>query len=79
MPKSPNFLCGLPAGHPVAGLSYPASHYLTLPTGTYSLATMACPVAAWTRPPVTLYRLLIMGPTGKKNPRLAMPFLDRVT
>ena len=36
-------------------------------------------MAAWTRPPVTLYRLLIMGRTGKKNPRLAMPFLDRVT
>ena len=40
---------------------------------------LACPVAAWTRAPVTLYRLLIMGRTGKKNPRLAMPFLDRVT
>ena len=40
---------------------------------------LACPTAAWTRRPGNLYRLLIMGRTGKKNPRLAMPFLDRVS
>jgi len=40
---------------------------------------LACPTGAWTRRPGSLYRLLIMGRTGKKNPRLAMPFLDRVT
>ncbi len=40
---------------------------------------LACPVSAWTRRPGSLYRLVIMGRTGKKNPRLAMPFLDRVT
>jgi len=40
---------------------------------------LACPTSAWTRKPGKFYRLLIMGRTGKKNPRLAMPFLDRVT
>ena len=40
---------------------------------------MACPVGAWTRRPGSLYRLVVMGRTGKKNPRLAMPFLDWVT
>ena len=40
---------------------------------------LACPVSAWTRSPDTLFRLVIMGRTGKKNPRLAMPFLDRVS
>ncbi|NCB40744.1 MAG: sulfite reductase subunit C, partial [Erysipelotrichia bacterium] len=40
---------------------------------------LACPTSAWTRRPEKLFRLVIMGRTGKKNPRLAMPFLDRVT
>ncbi|HNX75800.1 MAG TPA: sulfite reductase subunit C [Candidatus Rifleibacterium sp.] len=40
---------------------------------------LACPTSAWTRKPGKFYRLVIMGRTGKKNPRLAMPFLDRVT
>ncbi len=40
---------------------------------------LACPVAAWTRSPKKLFRMVIMGRTGKKNPRLAMPFLNRVT
>ena len=40
---------------------------------------LACPVAAWTRKPQQFYRLLIMGRTGKRNPRLAMPFLNWVT
>ena len=40
---------------------------------------LACPTAAWTRRPGRLYRVLIMGRTGKRNPRLAMPFLDRVS
>ncbi len=39
---------------------------------------LACPTSAWTRKPGKYYRLLVMGRTGKKNPRLAMPFLDRV-
>lgn len=39
---------------------------------------LACPTSAWTRKPGKFYRLLVMGRTGKKNPRLAMPFLDRV-
>ncbi|MBU1109934.1 MAG: sulfite reductase subunit C [Candidatus Riflebacteria bacterium] len=40
---------------------------------------LSCPTAAWTRRPGRLYRVLIMGRTGKRNPRLAMPFLDRVS
>jgi anaerobic sulfite reductase subunit C len=40
---------------------------------------LVCPTSAWTRKPKKLYRLLIMGRTGRKNPRLAMPFLDRVS
>lgn len=40
---------------------------------------LACPVAAWTRSSKKLFRMVIMGRTGKKNPRLAMPFLNRVT
>ncbi len=40
---------------------------------------LSCPTSAWTRRQGKLFRLLIMGRTGKKNPRLAMPFLDRVS
>ena len=38
-----------------------------------------CPTFAWTRKPGKYYRLLIMGRTGKKNPRLAMPFINNAT
>ncbi|MGM0601120.1 MAG: sulfite reductase subunit C [Candidatus Rifleibacteriota bacterium] len=37
---------------------------------------LACPVAAWTRKPQQFYRMVIMGRTGKRNPRLARPFLN---
>lgn len=40
---------------------------------------LACPTGAWTRNPQKFYRLLIMGRTGKRNPRLAVPFLNWVT
>ena len=39
---------------------------------------LKCPTSAWTRNPRKLYKLVIMGRTGKKNPRLAMPFLEWV-
>jgi anaerobic sulfite reductase subunit C len=35
----------------------------------------SCPTRAWTRSAQTFYRLLIMGRTGKKNPRLATLFM----
>lgn len=35
---------------------------------------MACPTSAWTRSKEKYYRLVIMGRTGKKNPRLAEDF-----
>ena len=34
-----------------------------------------CPTSAWTRDPDKYYRLVIMGRSGKKNPRLAQDFL----
>lgn len=34
-----------------------------------------CPTRAWTRSATKFYRLVIMGRTGKKNPRIASPFL----
>lgn len=34
-----------------------------------------CPTRAWTRSPEKYYRLVIMGRTGKRNPRLAEDFL----
>ncbi len=34
-----------------------------------------CPTSAWTRNPKKYYRLVIMGRTGKKNPRLAEDFI----
>lgn len=37
---------------------------------------LKCPVSAWTRNPKKFYRLVIMGRTGKKNPRLAQVFID---
>lgn len=36
---------------------------------------LQCPTGAWTRSPTKYYRMVIMGRTGKKNPRLAMPFI----
>ncbi|WP_069998116.1 sulfite reductase subunit C [Cellulosilyticum sp. I15G10I2] len=36
---------------------------------------LKCPSGAWTRSEKNLYRMVIMGRTGKKNPRLAMPFI----
>lgn len=40
---------------------------------------LACPTAAWTRNPKKFYRLIIMGRTGKKNPRLAETFIEWAT
>ncbi len=34
-----------------------------------------CPTGAWTRSETNSYRMVIMGRTGKKNPRIAMPFM----
>ncbi len=36
---------------------------------------LQCPTAAWTRNPMKFYKMVIMGRTGKKNPRIARPFL----
>lgn len=36
---------------------------------------LACPTQAWTRSKEKYYRLVLMGRTGKKNPRLAEDFL----
>lgn len=36
---------------------------------------LKCPTGAFTRSKKTFYRLVIMGRTGKKNPRIAMPFM----
>ncbi len=34
-----------------------------------------CPTGAWTRSETNYYRMVIMGRTGKRNPRIAMPFM----
>jgi anaerobic sulfite reductase subunit C len=39
---------------------------------------LACPTAAWTRNPKKFYRVIIMGRTGKRNPKIAMSFLNWV-
>jgi anaerobic sulfite reductase subunit C len=36
---------------------------------------LKCPTGAWTRSEKKFYRMVIMGRTGKKNPRIAMPFI----
>ncbi len=36
---------------------------------------LQCPTAAWTRANSKFYHLVIMGRTGKKNPRTAQPFI----
>lgn len=40
---------------------------------------LKCPTGAWTRSEQVYYRMVIMGRTGKKNPRLAMPFIKWAT
>lgn len=40
---------------------------------------LKCPTSAWTRSDTKYYRMLIMGRTGKKNPRLAEPFIKWCT
>lgn len=37
---------------------------------------LSCPTAAWTRNPKKFFNLVIMGRTGKKNPRLAENFIQ---
>ncbi|MDF2548011.1 MAG: sulfite reductase subunit [Anaerosolibacter sp.] len=39
---------------------------------------LKCPTGAWRRNPEKYYRVVIMGRTGKKNPRLAETFLEWV-
>ncbi|CAH2214508.1 sulfite reductase subunit C [Tepidibacter aestuarii] len=39
---------------------------------------LKCPTSAWSRNPEKKYKLVIMGRTGKKNPRIAMPFMEWV-
>jgi len=36
---------------------------------------LKCPTGAWTRSSEKLYQLVIMGRTGRKNPRIAQPFI----
>ncbi len=40
---------------------------------------LVCPTQAWTRNPEKFFRLVIMGRTGKKSPRLAAPFAEWLT
>jgi anaerobic sulfite reductase subunit C len=40
---------------------------------------LVCPTGAWSRHPTKYFRLIILGRTGKKNPRLAATFLEWVT
>jgi anaerobic sulfite reductase subunit C len=37
---------------------------------------LKCPTAAWTRNPLKFFDILIMGRTGKKNPRIAEEFIQ---
>jgi anaerobic sulfite reductase subunit C len=37
---------------------------------------LKCPTGAWSRNPEKLFRLVVLGRTGKKNPRLAATFLE---
>lgn len=37
---------------------------------------LVCPTQAWSRNPQKFFRMVIMGRTGKKNPRLAAPFAE---
>lgn len=40
---------------------------------------LKCPTGAWTRSETNYYRMVIMGRTGKSNPRIAMPFIKWAT
>lgn len=40
---------------------------------------LRCPTNAWTRQPTPYFRMVILGRTGKRNPRLAATFLEWVT
>ena len=40
---------------------------------------LKCPTGAWTRSDQKFYRMVIMGRTGKRNPRIAMPFIKWCT
>lgn len=40
---------------------------------------LKCPTGAWSRNPEKYFRLVILGRTGKKNPRLAATFLEWTT
>jgi anaerobic sulfite reductase subunit C len=40
---------------------------------------LRCPTRAWTRSETEYFRMVILGRTGRKNPRLAAPFLEWVT
>lgn len=40
---------------------------------------LRCPTNAWTRNPTPRFRLVVLGRTGKRNPRLAANFLEWVT
>lgn len=40
---------------------------------------LVCPTGAWSRNATKYYRLIILGRTGKKNPRLAATFLEWVS
>jgi anaerobic sulfite reductase subunit C len=40
---------------------------------------LRCPTGAWTRSDEKYFRIVIMGRTGKKNPRLAAPFVEWCT
>lgn len=40
---------------------------------------LACPTNAWTRNPTQYFRMLVLGRTGKRNPRLAASFLEWIT
>ncbi|MBF0297386.1 MAG: sulfite reductase subunit C [Oligoflexia bacterium] len=40
---------------------------------------LKCPTSAWVRSEKTFFRLIILGRTGKKNPRLATTFLNWAT
>lgn len=40
---------------------------------------LRCPTNAWTRNPTPYFRMVVLGRTGKRNPRLAATFLEWVT
>ena len=40
---------------------------------------LRCPTNAWTRNPTPRFRMVVLGRTGKRNPRLAATFLEWIT